>query len=105
MVHFYAGMTDLEDFIVPLPRTELSKAIVTYSQNGITLIEKSTTTFYSIDSKQCYFLINLSQSDTLALKNDEELGIQINLITTNGQRLTSDLLLMRMGEQTHREVI
>ncbi len=104
-MNYYAGMTDIEDFTVPMAAEDLAEAVVSYQQNGMTVFEKSTTEFTSIDEEKCYFIVTLTQEDTLALRNNDPLYIQLNLLTTSGQRMTSDLLRINMGTQAHREVI
>lgn len=105
MANYYAGMTETSDFTVPIAANDLAEAVVSYQQNGMTVVEKSTTTFYEVDNESCYFIINLSQEDTLKLRNNDPLYIQLNLKTTAGQRMTSDLLRINVGTQAHREVM
>lgn len=105
MVQYYAGMTDTQDFTLPLASDQLSEAVVSYQQCGMTVLEKTTSTFYEIDSDSCYFLVELSQTDTLRFKDNEPMYVQVNIKLTSGQRMTSDMLKICVGTQAHREVI
>lgn len=100
----YPGMTDTQTFYVPFLAEDISKALVTYSQNGIALIEKTASSFVS-QGLQSSFEVRLTQQDTLKLSNNCQTVIQINVVTIDGERYTSDPILMKTGIQSHRAVI
>lgn len=100
----YPGMTDNETFFIPFSIENVASALVSYSQNGIVLIEKAAETFESAGS-QTSFDIHLEQEDTLRLSNNCKTVIQINVMTNDGERYTSDPILLTTGIQSHRAVI
>lgn len=100
----YPGMTDREIFYVPFSIEHVASALVTYSQNGIVLIEKSADEF-APEGDQSSFEVHLSQEDTLRLSNNCKTVIQINVMTNDGERYTSDPILLTTGIQSHRAVM
>lgn len=100
----YPGMTDKETFYVPFSIEHVSKALVTYSQNGIVLIEKTSSSF-TAKGNQSSFDVHLTQQDTLKLSDNCQTVIQINVMTNDGERYTSDPILLKTGIQSHRAVM
>ena len=97
-------MTDRETFYVPFSIEHVASALVTYSQNGIVLIEKSADEFEP-EGDQSSFEVHLTQEDTLRLSNNCKTVIQINVMTQDGERYTSDPILLTTGIQSHRAVM
>lgn len=101
----YPGMTEWETFYIPFSAQHTSNAIVTYSQNDIALIQKSTDGFTAVDEENSFFEIFLSQTDTLRLGNNCKTIIQINVLTDDGERYTSEPIQITTGTQSYRAVM
>lgn len=49
--------------------------------------------------------VELSQADTLKFVDDEDIMIQVNVAGADGGRVTSAPIIVRCGQQYHRQVI
>lgn len=99
------GETQTHEFIVPIPATLLSKAVISYKQMDYVTLEIETTTFETIDENSSKVIGDLSQSKSLQLRNIPYCEIQLNLFTTAGDRVVSDPILVAVGEQFHKAII
>ena len=106
MFHFYPGGTPLQVFTLPFAAVMLTKAVVTYVQNGVTVLEKTATEFSDTESEEpeCEFSYALTQEESLLFSTDECL-MQVNVLKTNGVREVSEPFGVHCCEQLHREVM
>lgn len=104
MVYLYPGMTDYQMFYVPFAADSLARASVSYTQEGETMLIKDTTEFTDWEDG-CTFSIELSQADTLRLKDCRDVLIQVNLVTTEGYRAPSSPIPLTVGKQADRRIL
>ena len=103
---FYPGETDYHIFTLPFPASDIGSVLVTYKQKGKVILEKNTQGEpEAIEAQKCRVSLSLSQSDTLKFNNDDDIAIQLNVSGTEGGRVTSTPIILRCGEQFHRQVI
>jgi hypothetical protein len=96
--------TAIHEFLVPVPAQELEKTIVSYRQNDVILIEKTVTGGTEYDETSSLISVGLSQEETALAVDRLSIQIQLNVITTEGRRIVSDPIMIRGGEQYHKEV-
>lgn len=102
---FYPGETDRHTFDLPFAASDISSVLVSYKQKGRVLVEKSTTEAEAIETMVARVYVDLSQADTLKFEDNEDISIQVNVTGSNGGRLTSTPIVVRCGQQYHRQVI
>lgn len=102
---FYPGETDRHVFYIPFLASSISSVLVSYKQHNRVIIEKQAGDKEAISDTECKVAVDLTQTDTLKFTDDDDIMIQLNVIGTSGGRLTSDPLVVRCGEQYHRQVI
>ena len=102
MSNIMQGSTPLNRFEFPYPATLAEKVIVTYEQNGETVIEK-TDGDVSIDGG--YIVVRLSQEETLNLSNEYDVVMQVKVKFTDGNVVPSNLIYASVGEVLNREVL
>ena len=103
---FYPGETDYHTFTLPFPASDIGSVLVTYKQKGKVIIEKNTEgTPEAVEDEMCRVSLSLSQAETLKFNNEDDIAIQLNVYGAEGGRVTSNPIILRCGEQFHRQVI
>ena len=102
---FYPGETDIQQFTIPFPASDVGSVLISYKQRGRVLLEKTVTETEAVDDFACKVTLALTQAETLAFANYEDITIQLNVKSTGGERISSTPIVMRCGEQYHRSVI
>ena len=103
---FYPGETDYQTFTLPFPASDVASVLVTYKQKGKVILEKETTGYpEAVDVEECRVSLSLNQEETLKFNNHDDIAIQLNVYGTEGGRVTSNPIILRCGEQFHRQVI
>lgn len=103
---FNPGETVCQQFTIPFVASELSTVVVTYKQNDDIVFEKSITSdFEAADEVSTLITITFSQEESLLFKEMTSYSIQLNVVTLNGSRASSNVIYNNTGEQHHKEVI
>lgn len=102
---FYPGETEYETFTLPFAASEIRSVLVSYKQGDRVILEKNTTGKEAIDEFVCRVSLSLTQLDTMKFRDDEDISIQLNVMTTSGTRVVSTPITMSCGPQYHRVVI
>ena len=101
----YPGETSVCEFIIPYSSDYISKTIVSFSQDGRTILSKSDSSIVDDENGGSIITCSLTQSDTLKLKDYYICSIQINVLSTNGLRYPSEPIEVRIGQQQYRKVM
>lgn len=102
----YPGSTATCVFTVPFDYAALSKAVITFTQEGRTRISIiSTDITAGTVSNTSVVAAELSQADSLKLENYIECKVQINLLTTDGARIPSEEIVIQVGSQNYRKLL
>lgn len=81
------GTTPTHTFTLPADIAAITaKARVVYTQCNHVVLTKETTQLTGSD-----VIIKLTQEDTLKFRNRRPVGIQVRVLTTGGDALTSDV--------------
>ena len=106
MYHFYPGGTATQVFTLPFAAEDLEKAVVSYEQNGVTVLEKTVTEFEERagEEPECDFGYTLTQEESLLFSADECI-VQVNVLKKNGKREVSEPFGLHCCQQLHREVM
>ncbi len=84
----YRGTTPTLEFTIPFDTTLIGQAYVTLCQNGVTVLEKDKAECSITESS---ILVPLTQRDTLALKADTGIEVQLRVLTVTGDALVSKI--------------
>lgn len=102
----YPGETGEYSFLVPYAASTLSKAVVTFAQENNTKIEIITTDIEDAETEgKSIVTIEMTQMQSLKLKNGEMCYVQINLLTDNGDRIPSEPIGVHVGVQHYNKVL
>lgn len=103
----YPGETETHIFRVPYPASMLTKAVASYKQRDYVTLEATSTTFETVedDENACDVEFELTQAQTLQLRNISCCKVQLNLYTTGAERLVSEPIPIDVGQQYHRAII
>ena len=115
---FLPGETIIHEFILPIPKSEVKKVVVTYEQNDRLVITPKVIGSGSVldyDNKtKSKVQVALTQTESLLFespeinrfnKNSVPFTVQVNVYTTSGSRLTSIPASGATGIQHYREAI
>lgn len=98
----YQGSTPTNEFSVPFPADAIAEAVITYEQDGKTVLEKHTEDLaiadYSVTAE-------LTQEETLRFEADKIVVIQIKVKTTDGKVIPSDKMYASVYEVLNKEVL
>lgn len=100
----YRSTTPLHTFTLPFETSRLSKALITYSQNGEIVLEK-TEADCTLDG--CDIAIRLTQEETLLFttQNDTRVNIQLKVKTTDGLVYASNIVKKFANDCLNNEVM
>lgn len=102
---FYPGSTPVHTFSVPFSAEFCRNAYVSYRQGNKTLLTKTTNVFTDAGEYKATFTVLFSQAESLRFEDNKDITAQINLITADSKRHTSDPCLIHAGVQYERQVI
>lgn len=106
MSTFFPASTPTHTFTLPFLPEECSFAVVTYKQQGRTVLAKEINTFYpSTMEGKCDIFVMFEQEESLLFRNNWDISVQINLITIDNKRRTSKPIAIEVGDQYERKVI
>ena len=103
---FIPGETISHRFNLPFPKEGVERIVVSYKQENKTVLVKSV---YSGDifasETTSYFIVTLSQEESLLFKNNMNFTIQLNVIFSSGTRCSSVEMNGENGVQHIRKVV
>lgn len=102
---FYPGETGYHIFTLPFPAADVASVLVSYKQRDRLIIEKAAGNKEAVAAEVCRVSLTLTQAETLKFTDKDDISIQLNVMGTQGGRATSVPIVMRCGEQFHRQVI
>ena len=104
---FIPGETIAHEFIIPFVRSDIGRIYVTFYQNGRTVIEKSVPSQQIVQrgTEESYFVIILTQYESLLFDDRSEYFMQLNMVFKNGTRSSSHLMRGETGIQHIRKVV
>lgn len=102
---FYPGETDYHIFTLPFPSTDIASVLVSYKQRGRLILEKEAGGMEPVEDEVCRVYVSLSQEETLKFSDSDDISIQVNIMGAEGGRVTSVPIVVKCGEQFHRQVI
>ena len=102
---FYPGSTPEHTFSIPFAAENCLTARVSYRQGNKTVLTKSADVFAVTGSNSCTITVEFSQAESLRFDDLKDIYAQINLITVDNKRHTSEPWLIRAGVQYERKVI
>ena len=105
MITIYPGESEKQEFLIPFAASMCKKAIVSYKQENLVVLEITVTTFTRVDNGSCKFEYTLSQKESLKLRNMKDCRIQVNVYSAYGDRIVSKPIRVLVGEQFHRQPI
>lgn len=107
MYILYPGETGEFVFDIPFSKTGLTKAVTTFSQDNhvVTEVESTSAAFTNNTNNSCKLTVSLTQKQSIKLMNLKHCLVQVNIVTSNGNRLVSRPLEVKIGQQLHRDVI
>lgn len=85
------GCTAINTFTYPFSEVESEAVYITYRQRSGTIIEKTKEDITFHDDKQ-QVDVYLTQEDTLAFKQDEQVEIQIRVKLADGSAVKSNIV-------------
>ena len=90
------GSTPTHKFVLPFSPLDISDAIITYQQNGVTVINKKLKDVY-IDMESNAVCVQLTQRETLSFfcgekYSDNIVNIQVRVIDNNGNVYASNII-------------
>lgn len=89
------GTTPTHKFKLPFLSEDIEKAFVTYDQAGKTVVEKSKENAVFVDdteNESTIMSVVLTQAETLAMKDNERLSIQVRVLLKNGTACASNIV-------------
>ena len=103
----YPGGTQLQSFVVPFAPETISKAIVTYVQEGAGIVLEKTVSAFSPTEEEgeATFSYRLTQAESLLFRNFLSCKMQVNILMIDGTREPSEPWVVECGDQLHRTVI
>ena len=103
---FIPGETITHGFYIPFTSEEVDKIYVTYNQNKRNLITKEVSSSDIEDETDVsFFAVEFSQAESLLFENDTRFKVQLNVILTDGDRVTSKPIDGKNGVQLLRKVV
>lgn len=99
------GETDIHRFDIPYDSSIVQKAIISYVQCEEVVFEVTASSIESGGTDLTYIYVELSQENSLRLRDNIRLVVQLNVLFTSGARLTSKEICLPVGKQYHREVM
>ena len=101
---FIPGETISHKFYIPFVRSDIDRIYVSYKQNDCLILKKTvypgSVTREGVNS---YFIVVLSQEESLLFQDDMGYTIQLNVIFTSGARCSSKDIKGVNGAQHLRE--
>ena len=101
----YPGDTQPMSFTLPFRAAYVEKAMVSFFQHGATRLSVEATAVSQLTDNTCSLWLELTQAQSLQLRECCEVDIQVNVIGTDGKRLPSAIIHETCGEQYHRNII
>ena len=103
------GSTPTHKFVLPFSPLDISDAIVTYQQNGVTVINKKLKDIY-MDMESNSVCVQLTQQETLSFfygekYSDNIVNIQIRIIDNNGNVCASNIIREKVADILWDEII
>lgn len=93
----YPYTTPYHRFKLPIPVSALQKIYITYAIDGTTLFEKDLSDCETVGD-DC-IRVHLEQGDTGAIGNNGNMvEVQITLLTTDNERMTSKIIKLSSGK-------
>lgn len=90
------GTTPYHIFAIPVPKELVEELFVTYSESDETLFEKSLKDCVFVSANK--FQVKLTQAETLKCSEFcSGMEVQVTLLTTSGDRLTSNIVPLEIG--------
>jgi hypothetical protein len=102
MATIQQGATPTHKFKLPYSRDFVDSAIVTYAQNGETVLDKEGAEL-TIDDNA--ILVELTQEETLRFDENCDVRIQIKVKSKNGKVIPSKIIYASVEEVLNREVM
>ena len=105
---FIPGETVNHQFTVPFQPSNISKAVVTYKQNGNIVLVKNVTSSSIRNGPvtgSAIIAVALTQEESLMFEDESEYCVQVNLRTTSGARAASKEMRDTTGPQHYKKVI
>lgn len=96
------GTTPTHTFTVPIDTSTLKTVHIAYAQNEQVLFVKRDNDVTLQGDK---IITTLTQQDTLMLKPEEVVAIQVRVLTHAGDALTSDTIFKSVEECLEKEVL
>lgn len=96
------GSTPTHKFSTPYEKASVDSAIITYWQNGKTVVEKHTE---DINIQDRQMTTELSQDDTLAFDEKGDIKIQIKVKLKNGKVIPSNNMYASVKDVLNKEVM
>ena len=101
----YPGDTQALDFVLPFRKDYIYKAVVSFSQMGEEVLSVDASSINTITDSTCSAVVNLTQAQSLQLKSNFDVTIQVNVITYAGERLPSEPIVEHVGCQIYYKTI
>jgi hypothetical protein len=96
------GTTPTHTFNVPLSAENIKKVKITYEQDGTKVLTKREN---DCDIEDCKVTVRLTQEETLKFNHEKLVSIQIRLLSTADDALTSYPFLINATECLDNEVL
>jgi hypothetical protein len=98
----FQGSTPVHEITLPIHTNYLKTAIVTYKQDGQTVLEKKTP---DVEFNEYDLVIHLTQEETLSLVEDKITEIQVKIKTLDGEVVPSDVIYAYTRECFNKEIL
>jgi hypothetical protein len=96
------GTTPTHIFTIPFDTSLISDLRISYAQNGEEIVCKCKNDC-TLEEKT--ITVELSQEDTFKFECYKQIRIQVRVLTTGGEVLNSDVILLSVGECLNNEVL
>lgn len=94
--------TPTHSFELPFGKDYISKLIVTYDQDGNTVIEKRLE---DVSFEGNTLLVNLTQEETNLFESEKMVCIQLRVLTVNGKSIPSQKIYKNVYDVLNDEVL
>lgn len=102
---FNPGDTVIHRFLIPFTIHETDIVYITYKQNGHVVLKKTAGAPTVSEDGTSMIQIEFTQRESLMFKDNTDCMAQINVTTSNGKRLSSREIPVKLGVQHYRAVI
>ncbi len=89
-------------FTLPYPVTEFKRVLITYSQGGRNILNK---TLEDAETDGNTVIIRLTQEETKLFTADSDVSIQVRVLTGGGDALASSAMRMAVFDVLNDEVL